>query len=332
MLRYNERVSASSEPTQPPADDTADEARAPVDDALADTFEGADGTFLEGLLQPTIDDIDARAVAGGPPAPGSVPTGFTEFDELTGGLARGTLTVIAGHPGVGCSTLALNIAAFAAISRGMPTACLVLDSAPTAVTRRLLAAEAKINYHDIQTGRMTDDDWTKLARRMSEISEAPIAITRPKNRDITAVKRFLSNLIDQFEIELIMIDSLHLLTARQEPPYENREREIGEITRQLKVFALDTNTAIVVTSQMSTNPGPRQPFPVATSLADLRDSGSIAHIADYVLFLERPDAWEPDHPRGGEADLRLAKNRHGPTVTFLLEHQLHLARFREPTP
>ncbi|WP_433734931.1 DnaB-like helicase C-terminal domain-containing protein (plasmid) [Nocardia sp. CA-129566] len=310
-------------------DFSENEDQAPVDDdenvGVAAGFEEADGSFIEELFQPMMDNVDA--VASGKSI--GVPTGFAMLDEITNGLGPGSLTVVAGHPGVGSSTLALDFARHAAIKHGIPAAYVVLDNTPVAVTQRVISAEAKIKHYDLQTGRMTDDDWTKLARRMTQVSEAPLAITRPKDRDIASVTSFLGKLTEMYGMRLIVIDSLHLLTARQDMSYENREREVGEITRRLKAFALDTNTVVVTTAQLSTNPGPRQPFPVAMSLADLRDSGTIAHIADYVILLDRPDAWERDHPRGGEADLHLAKNRHGPTAIFTVAHQLHLSRFAD---
>jgi replicative DNA helicase len=128
-------------------------------------------------------------------------------------------------------------------------------------------------------------------------------------------------------MQLVVVDSLHMVTARQDLPYENREREVAEVTRRLKRLALDSNIAIVATAQLSFNPGPRQPVMPPPSLADLRDSGTIAHVADNVLLIYRPDAWDRDDPRAGEADFILAKHRHGPTATLLVGQQLHYGRF-----
>ncbi|WP_169334578.1 DnaB-like helicase C-terminal domain-containing protein [Nocardia asiatica] len=318
----------SNHPTD--TDGSGDARLAPASGA-DDTAEAAEivGGFLDEMLQPTLDEIDIIASSDGR-KPTSIPTGFADLDYLAGGgLAWGSLAVVAGHPGVGCSTLALQFARCAAIKHGIPAAYVVLDSTPQAVTLRLLSAETAIPHRYLQTGRLSDEEWTTLAHRMSLISEAPIAITRPEDRDVAAVSRFLRRLIDKHDIRLIVIDSLHLLTARTGLPYENREREVSEITRKLKALALDTDTAIVATAQVSTNPGPRQPFPMPISLADLRDSGSIAHVADYVILLDRPDAWERDHPRGGEADLYLAKNRFGPTAVTTVAHLLHVCRYAD---
>lgn len=287
----------------------------------------ADGLhYLDELLQTAIDDIDARASRTAQREILGIPTGFNELDEVTGGLEPGTLTVVGAHPGVGASTLALDFARFASIRQKVPTMFATLDSYPKTVIKRALSAEARIKLWDLRNGYMSDEDWTKLAKRMSEIADAPLSIYRPKDRDITEIVETVTDEVEDAGVKFLIIDSLHLVTARREVPYENREREISEITRRLKVLALDLNIAIVATVQLSNNPGPRQ-LPARATLADLRDSGTIAHVADNVIVLHRPDAWERDDPRGGEADLLLLKHRQGPACTVTVAHQLHMSRF-----
>lgn len=281
--------------------------------------------YLNDLLQSTIDLID-KAASGVSSRVVSIPTGFVELDSITGGLETGTLTVIGAHPGVGASTLAMDFARSAAIKHSVPTVFVSLDSYPETLVKRMLSAEARIKLSDIRDGRMTDEDWTRLAQRMTGISDAPIGLHRPKDRDITEVTRTVTDEVARSGTKLVIIDSLHLLTARKDLPYENREREVSEVTRRLKMLALDLHIAIVVTVQLSNNPGPRQ-LPAPATLADLRDSGTIAHVADNVILLHRPDAWERDDPRGGEADIRLLKHRQGPACTITVAHQLHLSRF-----
>lgn len=286
--------------------------------------------FLEEWLQPAIDEIDAIASRGGVSL--GVPTGFTELDELTSGLQMGSLTVVGAYPGVGASTLALDFARSGAVKHGAEVLFLTLETPPRDLVMRLLSAEAKIKLGDIRAGRMSDDDWTKLARRMSEITESPLILHQPTDRDINAVVDLVTDEAERskddpnLRLRLVVIDSLQLLTARTGLPYENREREVAEVVRRLKALALDLDIAVVVTSQLSTNPGPRQ-FPRVPTLADLRDSGTIAHVADTVVLLHRPDAWERDDPRGGEADFIVAKHRQGPTATITVAHQMHLSRF-----
>ncbi|MGW5441416.1 DnaB-like helicase C-terminal domain-containing protein [Nocardia asteroides] len=285
--------------------------------------------FLEDWLQPAIDEADTIAASGGISL--GIPTGFTQLDELTSGLQMGSLTVVGAHPGVGASTLVLDIARSCAVKHGMETLFLTLEAQPMSVVKRVLSAEAKIKLFDLNSGRMSDDDWTKLARRMTEIAKVPLIVDRPNDRDISAIIVLVTELAERSEAEraglrLVVIDSLQLVTARTDLPYENREREVSEVVRRLKALAHDLGIAVVVTSQLSSNPGPRQ-LPRVPALADLRDSGTIAHVADTVVLLHRPDAWERDDPRGGEADFIVAKHRQGPTATITVAHQMHLSRF-----
>jgi replicative DNA helicase len=286
---------------------------------------GCGCTWLEELLQPGIDTIDAIAAGGGDPE--NIPMGITELDEITGGLAPGSLTVIGGYPGVGASTLALGFARQAAIKHAIPTAYLTLETLPAAVLQRVLSAEAKVKLWELRSGRMNDADWTRLARRMPEISAAPLILTRPADRNIAAIGAQVGAWVETHHIKFVVIDPMHLLTARSDLPYENREREVAEVARRLKALALDLGIAVVATAHLTSNPGPRQPIPPIPSLSDLRDSGTIAHVADLVMFVHRPDCFTRDDPRGGEADLIIAKHRHGPTATLTVAHQLHLCRF-----
>ena len=280
---------------------------------------------LSDMLLPALDQIDA--IAGNGASPFAVQTGFTDLDDLTGGLGYGSLVVIGAHPGVGASNLALDIARFAAIRQGVPTAYLSLDNPAEVITQRLLCAEARIRLSDMRSGRMSDAEWTRLAKRTTEISEKPIVISRVRDAELSSVTKSITELAAHKKVRLVIVDSLHLVNARRDLPYENREREVAEVARRLKRLALHAGIVIIATSQLSTNPGPRVPTPPRPTLADLRDSGSVAHVADYVLFIQRPDAWERDDPRAGEADLILAKHKHGLTATVTVALQLHYCRF-----
>ncbi|GLW90159.1 DnaB-like helicase C-terminal domain-containing protein [Actinokineospora globicatena] len=279
------------------------------------------------LVMSTLDDIDTVATHG--TSTRRVPTGFADLDDITGGFPRGSLVVIDAYPGVGASTLALDFIRSAAVKHRIPAAYLSLDNPSDAVTQRLLSAEAKVRLSDLRTGRMTNDDWSRMANRMKAISESPIHIVSPDNVDIAAIAKTITNLAATEGVQLVVVDPLHLATARRDLAYENREREVAEVTRRLKRLALDNDIVVVATAQLSNNPGPRQPIPPLPSLADLRDSGTIAHVADHVLLIHRPDAWKRDHPRAGEADLKLAKHRHCVTATAVVAHQLHYSRFAD---
>lgn len=286
-------------------------------------------TTLEEMLQPAIDHFDDIATAGTDTT--KIPTGFTQLDDLTnGGLTPGSLTVVGGYPGAGTSTLALDLIRSATIRHRIPAAYLTLDSTIEQITHRLLSAETKVQHRNMLSGRMNDPDWTRMSRCMTDIAERPFFLARPDDRDITAVSDQITELADEHGTKLIVIDPLHMLTARRDLPYENREREISEIARRLKALALDTNTAIVTPAYLTNNPGPRLPIPPSPSLSDLRDSGTIAHVADLVILVDRPDLWEKNHPRAGEVDLIVAKHRHSAAaVVITVAGQWHMCRLVE---
>ncbi|WP_069162917.1 DciA family protein [Nocardia altamirensis] len=290
-----------------------------VDPTVAMTGEYA---LLE-LLQPTMDQIDALDAAGAR----RIPTGFAEFDLLTsGGLEPGTLTVLAGYPGAGSSTLALGFARAAALRHGIPTAYFTLKASPIAVTQRLRSAEAGIALNSIQTGLISAADRKTLKRCTSEIDHAPLQIRRPPDHDVTVLAEQIIELAEA-GTRLIVIDPLDRITDSGERPWEGQEREAAEVTRQLKALALDSDTVIVTTAHLAS---PRQRTDFRPHLSDIRESGSIAHVADLVVLIHRLSLWTDDQPRGAEVDLIFAEHRHGPTnVEISVEHQLHLCRLIE---
>jgi replicative DNA helicase len=188
---------------------------------------------------------------------------------------------------------------------------------------RLLSAEAKIKLADMRSGRMSDDDWTRLARRMSEISEAPLFIDDSPNLTMMEIRAKARRLRQRSDLRLIVVDYLQLMTSGKR--VESRQVEVSEFSRHLKLLAKELEVPVIAISQL--NRGPEQRTDKKPMLSDLRESGSLEQDADMVILLNRPDAFERDDPRGGEADLILAKHRNGPTKTVTVAHQLHLSRF-----
>jgi replicative DNA helicase len=298
-----------------------------VDRAQAEIYDVAerrtseDFVPLEELLQPTMDEIDAIASQGG--LSRGVPTGFTELDEVTNGLHPGQMIVIAARPGMGKSTLGLDFMRSCSIKHQMSSVIFSLEMSKTEITMRLLSAEAKIKLADMRSGRMSDDDWTRLARRMSEISEAPLYIDDSPNLTMMEIRAKARRLKQKADLRLVVIDYLQLMTSGKK--VESRQQEVSEFSRQLKLLAKEIEVPVIAMSQL--NRGPEQRTDKKPMLADLRESGAIEQDADMVILLHRPDAFERDDPRGGEADLILAKHRNGPTKTITVAHQLHLSRF-----
>ncbi len=221
------------------------------------------------------------------------------------------------------STLGLDFLRSCSIKNRLSSVVFSLEMSKTEIVMRLLSAEAKIKLADMRSGRMSDDDWTRLARRMSEISEAPLYIDDSPNLTMMEIRAKARRLKQKSDLRLVVIDYLQLMTSGKK--VESRQQEVSEFSRQLKLLAKELEVPVVAMSQL--NRGPEQRTDKKPMLADLRESGAIEQDADMVILLHRPDAFERDDPRGGEADLILAKHRNGPTKTITVAHQLHLSRF-----
>nr|AAK09264.1 DnaB [Mycobacterium intracellulare] len=298
-----------------------------VDRAQAEIYEVADRRTTEDFvpledlcLQPTMDEIDAIASNGG--VARGVPTGFTELDEVTNGLHAGQMIIVAARPGVGKSTLGLDFLRSCSIKHRMASVIFSLEMSKSEIVMRLLSAEAKIKLADMRSGRMSDEDWTRLARRMSEISEAPLYIDDSPNLTMMEIRAKARRLRQKADLRLVVVDYLQLMSSGKK--VESRQLEVSEFSRQLKLLAKELEVPVVAISQL--NRGPEQRTDKKPMLSDLRESGSLEQDADMVILLNRPDAFERDDPRGGEADFILAKHRNGPTKTVTVAHQLHLSR------
>ncbi|MFI7359481.1 replicative DNA helicase [Streptomyces avidinii] len=276
------------------------------------------GDIMEGAL----DEIEMIGSRNGQ-LPG-VPTGFHDLDALTGGLQGGQLIVLAGRPAMGKSTLALDFLRTASIKNHLPSVLFTLEAGQNEVAMRLLSAEARVALHAMRSGKMVDSDWERLARRMPDVSAAPLFIQDGAYSTLVDVRAQCRRLRSQRHIALIVVDALHLLTYGTRP-FSSRYEEISEIARCLKLLAKELDVPVVAVSQL--NRGPEQRTDKRPMISDLRDSGALEDNADIVILLHREDAYEKESPRAGEADLIVAKHRNGPTATCTVAFQGHYSRF-----
>ncbi len=257
-----------------------------------------------------------------------VPTGFEDLDALTNGLQPGTLAVVGARPSIGKSVLLLDFCRSAAVKQNLPAVLFSLEMTRQEINLRLLSAEARVPMYLMQTGQMTDEDWTRLAPRMAGIAEAPLYINDTAALTARGLCDEAARLVRDHDVRLIAVDYLQLITPDLRS--ETREREVSDITRQLKALALDLQVPVVVAAQL--NRGPEQRTDKRPMLADFRESDAIAQAADLVILLHREDAYERESPRAGEADLIIAKNRNGPTANVTVAFQGHYARFVDLAP
>ncbi len=221
------------------------------------------------------------------------------------------------------STISMDFMRSCSIKHGLPSVIFSLEMSRTEIVMRLLSAEAGIKLGDMRSGKMTDEDWTRLARRMSEISEAPLFVDDSPNLTMMEIRAKARRLKQRNGLKLIVVDYLQLMSSGKK--VESRQQEVSDFSRQLKLLAKELECPVVAVCQL--NRGPEQRTDKKPMVSDLRESGSLEQDADMVILLHRPDAIERDDPRGGEADLILGKHRNGPTATITVAHQLHLSRF-----
>jgi replicative DNA helicase len=226
------------------------------------------------------------------------------------------------------STLALDLARAAAVRNQQATVIFSLEMSRNEITMRLLSAEARVPLHSMRTGQLGEEDWTRLARRMSEVVDAPLYIDDSPNMSMMEIRAKCRRLKQRQDLRLVIIDYLQLMSSPRR--VENRQQEVSEMSRSLKLLAKELDVPVIAISQL--NRGPEQRNDKRPLLSDLRESGSIEQDSDVVILLHREDAYERESPRAGEADMIVAKHRNGPTATVTVAFQGHYSRFVDMAP
>src|SRR5690606_29878778 len=272
-----------------------------VDRAQAELFKvterrtSEDYLPLSEIMPGALDEIEAISSRNGQLV--GVPTGFQDLDALTNGLHPGQMIVIAARPAIGKSTLGLDFARSAAIKHGLTTVIFSLEMSRNEITMRLLSAEARVPLHTMRSGMMSDEDWTRMARRMGEVADAPLFIDDSPNMSMMEIRAKCRRLKQRHDLRFVIVDYLQLMSSPKRT--ESRQQEVSEISRALKLLAKELEVPVIAISQL--NRGPEQRTDKRPQISDLRESGSIEQDADVVILLHREDAYERESPRAGEA-------------------------------
>ncbi len=245
-----------------------------------------------------------------------VESGFEDLDRLTTGFHKSDLVILAARPAMGKTALALNIIWHAAAVKDLPVAIFSLEMSKEQLVQRLISQTTRIRTQDLRSGNVKAEDWPKLVRGVAEVAKAPIwiddsaGITLMEMR--AKVRRLASRLNAQGEIplSLVVVDYLQLMVG-QGNRSENRQQEISEISRGLKVLARDLDVPVLAIAQLSRAVEARHDK--RPMLSDLRDSGAIEQDADMVMFLYRDEYYNPDSDDKGIAEVIVGKHRNGPT-------------------
>jgi len=298
-----------------------------VDQAQAEVYQVTDKRSsedyapLSDIMDGVLDEIEA--IGNREAGLYGVPTGFADLDDLTNGLHAGQMIIVAARPAVGKSTLALDLCRAASIHNNLTSVFFSLEMTKSEITMRLLSAEAKVPLNHIRNGQLSEDDWTKLARKMGEVSSAPVFIDDSPNMTMMEIRAKARRLKQRHDLRLVVIDYMQLMTSGKK--VESRQLEVSEFSRQIKLLAKELEVPIIALSQL--NRGPEQRSDKRPMLSDLRESGSLEQDADMVILLHREDLYERESTRPGEADLIVAKHRNGPTRDITVAFQGHYSRF-----
>uniref|UniRef100_UPI003F496974 replicative DNA helicase n=1 Tax=Saccharothrix espanaensis TaxID=103731 RepID=UPI003F496974 len=268
-----------------------------------------------------LDDLQAGRI------PPGLETGFTDLDEALKGLKGGQLVVVAGRPGMGKTTLGVDIARHVSVRHGLTSAIFSLEMSRNELWTCLIAAEGKVRRHDLFTpGALQPADWDRVHAAAQRLDRAPLFIDDDASTTPTQIRARAKQLKARHGgLDLIVVDYLQLMTSGRRA--ESRQVEVSELSRTLKLVAKELDVPVIALSQL--NRGPEQRADKRPMLSDLRESGALEQDADIVILIHRPDQYDREDPRAGEADLIIAKHRAGPTATITVVNQLHYARFAD---
>jgi len=290
---------------------------------IADQRITGDFEHMETLLKESFDRLTQLSAEGGDLT--GTGSGFRQLDELTAGFQKSNLVVLAARPGMGKTSLALNIAAHVGIQERAPVAIFSLEMSREEVTTRLMCAEGKVDSKRLRRGALDGGDWEKLTNASSKLYDAPIYVDDTAGVtpiEIKAKSRRLKSRL-KGELGLVIVDYLQLMGGTAK--VENRVQEISQISRSLKLIARDLDVPVLAISQLSRAVEARSDKrPV---LSDLRESGSIEQDADLVMFVYRDDYYDDQSDDKGTAELIMAKHRNGPLDTVKLAYVGRYTRF-----
>jgi len=255
-----------------------------------------------------------------------VPTFFTELDRMTSGWQSTDLVIIAARPSMGKTALALNMAQNAAVRAKVPVAIFSMEMSKEQLVQRVLSSEAKVENEKLKTGKLADQDWTKLASVLGPISEAPMYFDDSTDVSMASIRAKCRKMKLEKNIGVVIIDYLQLMQGKGK---ENRVQEVSEISRSLKLMARELNIPIIVGSQLSRAVESRTDK--RPMLSDLRESGAIEQDADIVMFLYREDYYNPETEFKNISEVIIAKHRNGSVGTIKLMFQPESTTFKNLT-
>ncbi len=273
------------------------------------------------LMEKAIERVDELYHQNNPDDVTGIPTGFSDLDQMTAGLQPGDLIIVAGRPSMGKTAFSLNMAEYIAIEQGLPVAVFSMEMSAQQLALRMLGSLARVNQGKLRTGRITDDDWPKLMEAVTKAQRAPLFIDETAGLNSFELRSRARRLARTCgKLGLIVVDYLQLMSSSSRG--ENRATEISEISRSLKSLAKELQCPLIALSQL--NRSLEQRPDKRPIMSDLRESGAIEQDADLILFIYRDEVYNKDSRDKGVAEIKIGKQRNGPTgtvrMTFLGEY------------
>jgi len=299
-----------------------------IDRAEAMVFEVAEHRVADSmkLLAPVLNEAlenleslyDRKSTVTG------VASGYLDLDDLLLGLQPSTLNVVAARPGQGKTSFALGAAMNVAIEGRRPVVFFSMEMGATELTKRLLAAEARVPARHLQTGQLAELEWSRVTSAVGRLAEAPFFIDDNPHCTVMEMRAKARRIKARYgDLGLVVVDYLQLMSSPRRA--ESRQVEVSELSRGLKILARELDCPVIALSQLNRQLEYRTDK--RPMLADLRESGSIEQDADVVAFIYRDEAYNPESEDRGTAEVIVAKHRNGPTDTVRLAFLDHLAKF-----
>lgn len=281
---------------------------------------------LKSLMKATLNHIEALSKVDSSIT--GVSTGYSDLDEMTSGLQKGDLVIVAGRPSMGKTTFSMNIAEYAAAHKKLPVAIFSMEMPAEQLVLRMLSSMGRVDQHRIRTGKLTDEDWPRIATAVKIFADVPMFIDDSAGLSPTEVRARARRLVREHgQLGLIVLDYLQLM---QVGGSDNRTAEVAEISRSLKALAKELQVPIIVLSQLNRSLEQRpNKRPV---MSDLRESGAIEQDADVIIFIYRDEVYNPESADKGSAEIIIAKQRNGPIGTCRLTFLGKYTRFENYAP
>jgi replicative DNA helicase len=268
------------------------------------------------------EGMESIEAAENPALTRAIPTGLKDLDTIIHGMRPGDLVIVGGRPGDGKSALITQIAAHVGLDLKLPTLVCSLEMKRPEIYNRIVAARLSINLSELNTGKLSDQAWTKLAQQAGISADAPFWVDHNTDQTLASIQTLARRWKRRHDLKLLVIDYLQLIKG---PRAENRQAEVGAISRGLKVLASQLDIPILVAAQLNRNQTQRSDK--SPQISDLRESGSLESDAAVVILIDRPENTDRKTVRKGEADAIVAKHRHGPQGVAKLAAQLNVSRF-----